>query len=78
MKVEYLCWYIFKEFFVDHVYWWPKDLFAFYDWKTLWHFEAKYHKLVWKKVHSLYKNFDVKELKRLLLLVDQKLYKLYK
>ena len=78
LKVEYLCSYIFKEFFEDHVYWWPKDLFAFYDFSTLGYFEPQYHKLVWKKVHASYKNFDVKELKRLLLLVDQKLYKLYK
>ena len=78
LKNYYLCAYIFTQYFDDYVYWWSKELFNFYDTESLAHTEDMYWKFVWKRVIKTYKNYDLKELKRLLLLVDQKLYKMYK
>ena len=78
LQVQYLCSYIFKEFFEDYVYWWPKDLFAFYDHASLSYEQPEHHKLVWEEVKESYKNFDFKKLKRLLLIIDKRLWELYK
>ena len=78
LKVQYLCSYIFKEFFENNVYWWPKNIFAFYDHASLSYAEPEYHELVWEAVQESYKNFDLKKLKRLLLIIDKRLCELYK
>ena len=78
LQVQYLCSYIFKEFFEDYVYWWPKNLFAFYDYASLSYEKPEHHKLVWEEVKESYKNFDLKKLKRLLLIIDKRLCELYK
>ena len=71
MKMHYLCSYLFKEFFNDHVYWWSKKLISFY----------KYEKSTcvydWKNYTEQYLEFNLDHLKKVALLIDQKLYKKY-
>ena len=74
IKIHYLCSYIFKEFFVDHVYWWSKWIISFFHRQeiTYWGVMRIYD---WKEIIEKYKKFDLDYLKKVALLIDQKLYK---
>ena len=71
MKIHYLCSYLFKEFFNDHVYWWSKKLISFYK------YEQSKCVYDWKNFTEQYLEFNLDHLKKVALLIDQKLYKKY-
>ena len=72
MKINYLCSYLFKEFFNDFVYWWSKKLISFYNRED---FPNGLYD--WKDYVEKYKNFDLEYLKKVTLLIDKILYKKY-
>ena len=71
IKMQYLCSYIFKEFFNDHVYWWSKKLITFYTREE----DSQDRVFDWKITTEKYKNFDLEYLKKVELLIDKQLYK---
>ena len=74
IKIHYLCSYIFREFFDEYVYWWSKWIISFFhnqeitDWRVM----KKYD---WEDLIEKYKEFDLDYLKKVSLIIDQKLYK---
>lgn len=73
MKIHYLCSYLFREFFNDYVYWWPKKLISFYK------YEQENARSIcvydWNKYIEKYIEFDLDYLKKVALICDQKVYK---
>ena len=74
IKMQYLCSYIFKEFFNDYVHWWSKRLISFYKWERR---EGNRSLCIydWEDLIEKYKKFDLEYLKKVALIIDQKLYK---
>lgn len=70
MKINYLCSYLFKEFFNDSVYWWSKKLISFYNRE-----DSPNGVYDWKDYVEKYKNFNLEYLKKVELLIDKQLYK---
>ena len=73
MKMHYLCSYLFKEFFNEYVYWWSKWIISFFHNKELtdWRIMKEYD---WEDLIEKYKKFDLDYLKKVALIIDQKLY----
>ena len=74
MKIHYLCSYLFREFFDDHVYWWSKKLISFYKYEQ-WENSKSTCVYDWKNFVEKYLEFDLEYLKKVALICDQKLYK---
>ena len=73
IKMHYLCSYLFKEFFNEYVYWWSKWIISFFHNKELtdWRVMKEYD---WEDLIEKYKKFDLDYLKKVALIIDQKLY----